>query len=57
MKKPIKFMLQLVPGYAANAVRGYKVKVTRQTLSPEGVAERRNVVAEVIARSISSVEK
>lgn len=34
-------------------VRGYKVKVTRQTLSPADVAERRSAVAQVIARSLS----
>ncbi|MEK7538478.1 MAG: type IV secretion system DNA-binding domain-containing protein [Patescibacteria group bacterium] len=38
-------------------VRGYKVKVTRQTLSPADVAERRSVVAQVIARSLSRVKK
>lgn len=33
-------------------VRGYKVKVTRQALSPADIAERRSAVAQVIARSL-----
>lgn len=44
-------------GSTENVVRGYKVKVTRQALSPEDVAERRKAVAEVIARSIARTEK
>ncbi len=33
-------------------VRGYKVKVTRQALTPQDIAERRSAVAQVIARSL-----
>lgn len=38
-------------------VRGYKVRVTRQRLSPEEVASRRSAVAEVIARSVSKAKR
>ena len=34
-------------------VRGYKVKVTRQTMSPEEVASRRQTVVEVIAKTLA----
>jgi hypothetical protein len=34
-------------------VRGYKVKVTRQTMTPEELANRRQAVAGVIAKSIA----
>ena len=37
---------------AESTVRGYKVKVTRQTVSPEELAGRRSAIAEVIARSL-----
>lgn len=38
-------------------VRGYKVKVNRQVMSYEDVAERRSAVAQVIARSLSRAQK
>lgn len=38
-------------------VRGYKVKVNRQAMSYEDVAERRSAVAQVIARSLSRTQK
>lgn len=40
------------PTTTETTVRGYKVKVTRQTVSPEDVISRRAAMAEVIARSI-----
>ncbi len=40
-----------------STVRGYKVKVTRQALSPADVAERRSAVAQVIARSLGRTSK
>jgi hypothetical protein len=40
------------PKTTESEVRGYKVKVTRQDLSPEEIAKRRAAVAGVIARSI-----
>ena len=40
------------PATTETTVRGYKVKVTRQTVSPEDVTSRRAAMAEVIARSI-----
>lgn len=45
----------LATGPATNesTVRGYKVKVTRQTVSPEDVAARRATVASVIAQSLA----
>lgn len=39
-------------GTSESVVRGYKVKVTRQDLSPQEVASRRKAVAEVIARGL-----
>lgn len=41
------------PATTESTVRGYKVKVTRQTLSQEELAGRRGAIAEVIARSLS----
>lgn len=38
-------------------VRGYKVKVKRQAVSPQDVASRRSTVAEIIARSLSKAPK
>lgn len=38
-------------------VRGYKVKINRQAMSYEDVAERRSAVAQVIARSLSRTQK
>lgn len=38
-------------------VRGYKVKVTRQALTPQDIAERRSAVAQVIARSLARMPK
>jgi hypothetical protein len=46
-----------MPVTTENTVRGYKVKVTRQALSPADVAERRAAVAGVIARSLSRAQK
>lgn len=40
-----------------STVRGYKVKVTRQALSPADIAERRSAVAQVIARSLARTPK
>ena len=40
------------PSTSESVVRGYKVKVTRQDLSPAEVANRRKAVAEVIARGL-----
>ncbi|MEW6312979.1 MAG: hypothetical protein AB1513_02855 [Pseudomonadota bacterium] len=39
-----------------STVRGYKVKVTRQALSPADIAERRSSVAQVIARSLAKTK-
>lgn len=36
-------------------VRGYKVKVTRQSMSPKDVASRRATVAGVIARTLGKI--
>lgn len=41
------------PTITEGTVRGYKVKVTRQALSPEDVAGKRSAIAAVIARSLS----
>jgi hypothetical protein len=41
------------PEATESTVRGYKVKVTHQALSPVDVAERRAAVAQVIARSLA----
>ena len=38
-------------------VRGYKVKVTRQSLSPSDVAGKRAAIAQVIARSLGKGNK
>jgi hypothetical protein len=40
-----------------STVRGYKVKVKRQSVSPQDVASRRSAIAEVIARSLSKGAK
>jgi len=40
------------PVTTESEVRGYKVKVTRQNLSPDEIAKRRAAVAGVIARSL-----
>lgn len=40
------------PQTTETTVRGYKVKVTRQTMSPEDMASRRSAVAVVIAKSL-----
>lgn len=40
-----------------NVVRGYKVTVTHQAMTPEDLAERRSAVAQVIARSLSKAQK
>lgn len=40
------------PAVTESTVRGYKVKVTRQAVSPEELAGRRSAIAEVIARSL-----
>lgn len=45
------------PTATESTVRGYKVKVTRQALSPADIAERRSAVAQVIARSLSRTQK
>lgn len=42
----------VTPATTESTVRGYKVKVTRQALSPADIAERRSAVAQVIARSL-----
>lgn len=39
------------PQTSESEVRGYKVKVTRQNLSPDEIATQRAAVASVIARS------
>lgn len=44
--------IKVGPKTTASEVRGYKVKVTRQDLSPEETAKRRAAVAGVIARSL-----
>jgi len=49
--------ISATPATTESTVRGYKVKVTHQTLSPSDIAERRSAVAQVIARSLSRVEK
>ena len=41
------------PTTTETTVRGYKVKVTRQAVSPEDVVNRRAAMAEVIARSLT----
>ena len=41
------------PTTTESTVRGYKVKVTHQALSPADIAERRSAVAQVIARSLA----
>ncbi|WP_374683221.1 type IV secretory system conjugative DNA transfer family protein [Accumulibacter sp.] len=41
------------PATTETTVRGYKVKVTRQAVSPEDVVNRRAAMAEVIARSLT----
>lgn len=45
------------PTTSESTVRGYKVKVTRQALSPADIAERRSAVAQVIARSLAKTSK
>jgi len=40
------------PQSSESVVRGYKVKVTRQDVSPTEVSSRRSAVAAVIARSL-----
>lgn len=47
------------PGAATTetTVRGYKVKVTRQKVSPEDAASRRSAVAAVIAKSMGKARK
>lgn len=40
------------PAPQESTVRGYKVKVTRQTVSPEDAANRRSAVAAVIAKTL-----
>lgn len=45
------------PVTTENVVRGYKVRVTHQTMTPEDLAERRRAVAQVIARSLSRTQK
>lgn len=45
------------PKVTESEVRGYKVKVTRQDLSPEEIAKRRAAVAGVIARSLRKGKK
>ena len=40
------------PASSETIVRGYKVKVTRQTITPADVAGRRAAIAQVIARSM-----
>lgn len=44
--------LTVPPQAAETTVRGYKVKVTRQAVTPEDVAGVRSLVAQVIARSM-----
>jgi hypothetical protein len=41
------------PVTTESTVRGYKVKVTSQALSPADIAERRSAVAQVIAKSLA----
>jgi hypothetical protein len=38
-------------------VRGYKVRLTRQAFSPEEAAERRQLIAKTIARSLGKAER
>ena len=63
--RPISFLgpdeiVATIDGYTAplgtteTTVRGYKVKVTRQAVSPEDVAGKRSAIAEVIARSLAT---
>ncbi|MBI3222585.1 MAG: hypothetical protein HYZ46_05870 [Nitrosomonadales bacterium] len=47
----------VTPTTSESTVRGYKVKVTRQALSPADIAERRSAVAQVIARSLAKAQK
>ena len=42
---------------AESTVRGYKVRINRQTQTPEEVAERRRKVAQTIARSLGKAER
>ncbi len=44
--------LQEAPATTETTVRGYKVKVKRQNLSPDDLAGRRAAIAEVIAKSL-----
>lgn len=56
----IEYLDQDAPATSAtteSTVRGYKVKVTRQALSPADIAERRSAVAQVIARSLARTPK
>ncbi|MGA8148732.1 MAG: hypothetical protein WB870_14365 [Gallionellaceae bacterium] len=56
----IEYLDQISPATPVateSTVRGYKVKVTRQTLSPADLAERRSAVAQVIARSLAKAQK
>jgi hypothetical protein len=46
--------LEVPPGPTEATVRGYKVKVKRQAISPGDVAARRSTVAEIIARSLAT---
>ena len=46
-----------MPGATENVVRGYKVKVTHQALSPQDIAERRSAVAQVIAKSMMKAKE
>ncbi|MCK9345060.1 MAG: hypothetical protein M0P64_02965 [Candidatus Pacebacteria bacterium] len=50
-------VVSTTPTTTESTVRGYKVKVTSQALSPSDIAERRSAVAQVIARSLSKAEK
>ena len=45
------------PTTTENTVRGYKVKIKRQSLSPEEAAKKRAAIAEVLAKSLGKVEK
>lgn len=44
--------LETGPAVTESTVRGYKVKVTRQAVSPEELAGRRSAISDVIARSL-----
>jgi flagella basal body P-ring formation protein FlgA len=45
------------PVTSETTVRGYKVKLTRQTMTPEEIASRRSAVASVIAKSLGKGKK